>query len=43
MDTTEDDDRPVPYFEVSNSWARTGYGSLLAGPEDSLALRVGRG
>ncbi|MFC4464976.1 hypothetical protein ACFPH6_10545 [Streptomyces xiangluensis] len=44
MDTTEDDDRPVPYFEVSNSiWASTGYGSLLAGPDDSLVLRVGRG
>ncbi|MGP4044752.1 hypothetical protein [Streptomyces sp. 2A115] len=43
MSTTEDD-RLVPYFEVSNSlWSRTGYGSLLAGPEDSLALRVGRG
>lgn len=44
MDAAEDDDRLVPYFEVPNSlWARTGYGSLLAGPEDSLAVRVGRG
>ncbi|GAB2982067.1 hypothetical protein GCM10023080_055330 [Streptomyces pseudoechinosporeus] len=43
MDAAEDD-RLVPYFEVPNSlWARTGYGSLLAGPEDSLAVRVGRG
>ncbi|MFJ5231911.1 hypothetical protein ACIQBJ_18685 [Kitasatospora sp. NPDC088391] len=38
--------RTVPYFEVPadrSLWAATGYGSLLSGPEDTLAARVGTG
>jgi hypothetical protein len=38
--------RTVPYFEVPaerSLWAATGYGSLLSGPEDTLAARVGSG
>ncbi|MGW9041727.1 hypothetical protein ACWGQL_04040 [Streptomyces lydicus] len=38
--------RPVPYFEVpaeDSLWAATGYGSLLSGDGDSLAVRVQRG
>lgn len=44
--TDRRDDRPVPYFEVpaeASLWAATGYGSLLAGDDDSLAGRVQRG
>ncbi|MFE7616659.1 hypothetical protein [Streptomyces sp. NPDC057496] len=38
--------RTVPYFEVPAArslWAATGYGSLLSGPDDTLAARVGSG
>ncbi|MFF9351944.1 hypothetical protein [Streptomyces sp. NPDC014734] len=38
--------RTVPYFEVPaerSLWAATGYGSLLSGPDDSLASRIGVG
>ncbi|WP_335934679.1 hypothetical protein [Streptomyces sp. PTD5-9] len=38
--------RTVPYFEVPaerSLWAATGYGSLLSGPDDTLAARVGAG
>ncbi|OKJ08151.1 hypothetical protein [Kitasatospora sp. CB01950] len=38
--------RTVPYFEVPaerSLWAATGYGSLLSGPDDTLAARVGTG
>ncbi|MFI7005381.1 hypothetical protein [Streptomyces sp. NPDC050145] len=38
--------RTVPYFEVPAArslWAATGYGSLLAGPDDTLASRVTTG
>ncbi|MFF3391894.1 hypothetical protein ACFYW1_13315 [Streptomyces sp. NPDC002669] len=38
--------RTVPYFEVPagrSLWAATGYGSLLSGPDDTLAARVGSG
>ncbi|MGW4382916.1 hypothetical protein [Kitasatospora sp. NPDC004531] len=41
-----DQGRTVPYFEVSadrSLWAATGYGSLLAGPDDTLATRVTTG
>ncbi|KDN86072.1 hypothetical protein [Kitasatospora cheerisanensis] len=41
-----DQGRTVPYFEVPaerSLWAATGYGSLLSGPEDTLAARVGTG
>ncbi|RKE18416.1 hypothetical protein [Streptomyces sp. TLI_171] len=41
-----DQGRTVPYFEVPaerSLWAATGYGSLLSGPEDTLAGRVGTG
>ncbi|MEV0218462.1 hypothetical protein [Streptomyces sp. NPDC050704] len=42
-DTTKDG-RRVPYFEATHSlWATTGYGSLLSGADDRLALRVSRG
>ncbi|MEU9763203.1 hypothetical protein [Streptomyces sp. NPDC047985] len=41
-----DQGRTVPYFEVPaerSLWAATGYGSLLSGPDDTLAARVGAG
>ncbi|MFJ5925848.1 hypothetical protein ACIQF6_24890 [Kitasatospora sp. NPDC092948] len=41
-----DQGRTVPYFEVPaerSLWAATGYGSLLSGPDDTLAARVGTG
>ncbi|MEU3218519.1 hypothetical protein [Streptomyces sp. NPDC006971] len=41
-----DQGRTVPYFEVPaerSLWAATGYGSLLSGPDDTLATRVGAG
>ncbi|GAA2089141.1 hypothetical protein GCM10009759_11810 [Kitasatospora saccharophila] len=41
-----DHGRTVPYFEVPaerSLWAATGYGSLLSGPDDTLAARVGSG
>nr|WP_063747471.1 hypothetical protein [Kitasatospora sp. SID7827] len=41
-----DEGRTVPYFEVPAArslWAATGYGSLLSGPDDTLAARVGTG
>ncbi|QKW24151.1 hypothetical protein HUT16_07885 [Kitasatospora sp. NA04385] len=41
-----DQGRTVPYFEVPaerSLWAATGYGSLLSGPDDTLAARVGSG
>ncbi|MFC8716313.1 hypothetical protein [Kitasatospora sp. NPDC057198] len=41
-----DHGRTVPYFEVPaerSLWAATGYGSLLSGPDDTLAARVGAG
>ncbi|MFE1174742.1 hypothetical protein [Streptomyces sp. NPDC058773] len=44
--TDRRDGHPVPYFEVpaeDSLWAATGYGSLLHGPDDSLAARVQRG
>ncbi|MFE1318127.1 hypothetical protein [Kitasatospora phosalacinea] len=41
-----DQGRTVPYFEVPadrSLWAATGYGSLLSGPDDTLAARVTSG
>ncbi|WP_063759677.1 hypothetical protein [Kitasatospora sp. NRRL B-11411] len=41
-----DQGRTVPYFEVPadrSLWAATGYGSLLSGPDDTLAARVTTG
>ncbi|MFE6872178.1 hypothetical protein ACFVFS_37250 [Kitasatospora sp. NPDC057692] len=41
-----DQGRTVPYFELPadrSLWAATGYGSLLSGPDDTLAARVGTG
>ncbi|MFB6890166.1 hypothetical protein ACFCX4_12710 [Kitasatospora sp. NPDC056327] len=41
-----DQGRTVPYFELPAArslWAATGYGSLLSGPDDTLAARVGAG
>ncbi|MEV6081039.1 hypothetical protein AB0L80_39005 [Streptomyces sp. NPDC052069] len=41
-----DQGRTIPYFEVAperSLWAATGYGSLLSGPDDTLAARVGTG
>ncbi|MGY3676852.1 hypothetical protein [Streptomyces sp. TE33382] len=41
-----DQGRTIPYFEVPaerSLWAATGYGSLLSGPHDTLAARVGAG
>ncbi|MER7708153.1 hypothetical protein ABTX81_35345 [Kitasatospora sp. NPDC097605] len=41
-----DQGRTVPYFELPadrSLWAATGYGSLLSGPGDTLAARVGTG
>ena len=44
--TARDQGRTVPCFEVPSErslWAATGYGSLLSGPDDTLAARVGAG